>query len=290
MKYLAIVSLVWAFSFGLIGTKLTGIDPIAVTVIRLGIASLLFLPCAKLKQIPITDRLKLVGYGAIQFGMMYGCYIKAFQYLPSHLVALFSVLTPIYVVAIHAAQKREWSSRYLIAATLSVVGAIIIQAKTGTSGSFWLGVVLMQIAGIAFAFGQVYYRDWRKLHPETDDQNVFVLLYMGGAGFALAFSLFATDWSALQIQPQQWLVLLYLGVIASGLGFFLWNKGAVTSSPGALAAFNNAVIPLAMLCSLFIFEESSDLDGKQIIRLVAGGICIFSAVFIAKERHPPSKG
>ena len=43
---------------------------------------------------------KLMTYGSIQFGLMYSSYMKAFAYLPSHLVALFSILTPVYVVLI----------------------------------------------------------------------------------------------------------------------------------------------------------------------------------------------
>ena len=48
-------------------------------------------------------------YGAIQFGLMYSCYMKAFQDSPSHLVALFSILTPVYVVLIHDFKQRKLS-------------------------------------------------------------------------------------------------------------------------------------------------------------------------------------
>jgi drug/metabolite transporter (DMT)-like permease len=38
MQYLIIVSLVWAFSFGLIKTSLAGVDPLLVAAVRLGLA------------------------------------------------------------------------------------------------------------------------------------------------------------------------------------------------------------------------------------------------------------
>ena len=60
-------------------------------------------------MIDARDRLRLIVYGAIQFGLMYGCYMLAFQYLPSHLVAIFSILTPVYVVLIYNFQKARFT-------------------------------------------------------------------------------------------------------------------------------------------------------------------------------------
>jgi len=283
MHYLAAVSLIWAFSFGLIGTYLPSVDSYFIASIRLGLAALLFLAFFRPTKVPQGQYLKLVGCGAIQFGLMYVCYIKAFSYLPSHLVALFSVMTPVYVVLIHDLRQKRCSARHLMAASLSVAGAAIIKAKSGTSETLWIGFGLMQIAGLAFAFGQVYYRDWKTQYQQVKDHHVFALLYIGGVSFALMVSSYQTDWKAIEVSSQQWLTLLYLGFIASGLCFFLWNKGATLSSPGALGAFNNVVIPLAMAVSLFVFGEIDHIESTQLIRLILGGGLIFTAVYLAEK-------
>ena len=44
------------------------------------------------------------------------------------------------------------------------------------SGDFWIGFALMQIAGIAFAFGQIAYRDWKNTHKSVPDSAIFALL------------------------------------------------------------------------------------------------------------------
>ena len=180
MPYLAFVSLVWAFSFGLIGNALSGVDSYFVASIRLGLAAIIFLPFLRIGKIPAGQPLKLLGCGALQFGLMYVCYIKAFNYLPSHLVALFSITTPIYVVLIHDVLQRKWHTHYLIAAALSVIGALIIKAKIGRSENLWVGFALMQVAGLSFAFGQVYYREWKARHLQLENREVFGLLYFGG--------------------------------------------------------------------------------------------------------------
>ena len=283
MIYLAIVSLLWAFSFGLIGSALSGVDSFFTATIRLGCATLLFLPFLRAKEIVRIDRVRLVLIGAIQFGVMYACYMRAFQYLPSHLVAIFSIITPVYVVIVHDLRQRTFSSRYLIAALLSVLGAAAIKAKTIPTGDFWIGFGLMQAAGIAFAYGQVAYRDWKRNNPQTKDRSVFALLAMGGTACAGIAGVLLSDWSTLEVKADQWKSILYLGFVASGLGFFLWNKGASKSNPGTLAAFNNAVVPLAVLCSLFVFGESQSIDMENGIRLALGSTLILGALVVSQR-------
>ncbi len=278
MVYLAIVSLLWAFSFGLIGSALSGVDSFFVATLRLVCATLLFLPFMRLGKIDGKDCGKLMTYGAIQFGLMYSCYMKAFQYLPSHLVALFSILTPVYVVLIHDFKQRKLSPTFLLAACLSVIGAAFIRAKSMPSGDFWIGFCLMQLSGFSFAYGQVAYRAWKRRHQSVNDREVFSLVAVGGVVSALLFNLIFTNWSDLPTTSTQWGSILYLGLVASGVGFFLWNKGASLSNPGTLAAFNNAVVPLAVLASLYVFGEIEDMSVSMKVRLAIGSILIILSV------------
>ena len=286
MHYLAIVSVIWALSFGLIGQALSEVDPVFAATMRLGIASLAFIPFLRWSKIPRGSHLKLIGCGAVQFGIMYICYMMAFRIVPgqSHLVALFSILTPLYVVLINDLRKRKLHPKYFYAALLAITGAATIKARAGSMDSLWIAFGLMQIAGIAFGFGQVYYRDWKREHTEVKDHQIFALLYVGGFTVAAIACAFLTDWERAQLDAKQLQVLTYLGIVASGLGFFLWNKGAALCRAGTLAAFNNAVVPLAMACSLFIFGESSGIEGDAYLRLILGSTFIIAAVALS-EKH-----
>ena len=283
MIYLVLVSVIWAFSFGLIGSALSGVDSFLVATLRLGVASLIFLPFLRLREIGSIDRFRLIIYGAIQFGLMYAFYMRAYQFIPSHLVAIFSILTPVYVVLIHDLRRRSFSRHYLWVAILSVLGAASIKAKTVPSGDIWMGFGLMQAAGIAFAFGQVAYRDWKRANQQVQDRTVFALLSLGGVFGVGCFSLMLTNFQEVELSSEHWKAILYLGCVASGLGFFLWNKGASLSNPGTLAAFNNAVVPLAVLFSLFIFGEADSLDSESLIRLIVGTMLIGTAVFLGQR-------
>ena len=134
----------------------------------------------------------------------------------------------------------------------------------------------------------VFYVDYVRVYVVVVYSFVLYVRIVGESGlkvkkFFVLFSFFWTDWTSLEISPNQWKSLIYLGCIASGLGFFLWNKGATQTNHGILAAFNNAVVPLAVLCSLFIFGEARELNTDTLIRLSMGSFLIFSSILICKK-------
>ncbi|HEY5078948.1 MAG TPA: EamA family transporter, partial [Opitutaceae bacterium] len=139
------------------------------------------------------------------------------------------------------------------------------------------GFLLVQLANLCFAAGQVAWRGERKRLPYgIGDASVFAIPFAAAAATAFAFSLGATNWRGFSASTEQWLTLLYLGGVASGLCFFLWNKGATQVNAGVLAAFNNAKIPLGIAVSLLVFHEKADLG-----RLLAGGALMAIGVWVA---------
>jgi carboxylate/amino acid/amine transporter len=260
MPYLFLVSLIWAFSFGLIKTSLVSVNPVLVSTIRLIISLLVFLPSLKLHLIDQKTKADLILIGAIQFGVMYLSYIYAFQYLTSFEIAIFTVTKPIFVSFFSSVQRRRFESGYLIAAILAVIGAILIKWQDLQSTEVWWGFILVQISNIAFAIGQVMYQRIMQKLPQIKDIDVFGWLYIGAAGLTLLVSVLTVRLDQIIVSSAQAFSLLYLGVIASGLGFFLWNAGARRVNTGTLAVFNNLKIPLAVLVSLLFFGEKAQFS------------------------------
>ncbi len=282
MPFLIAVSFIWAFSFGIIGSRLSGVDSNFSAAVRLGIAFLCFLPFLRVKNLHRLDLPKLVGIGALQLGVMYIAYMRSYVYLPSHLVALFTVLTPLYIAFAHDLIKRRWQWRLLGCALLSIAGAVVIKFSQ-PSGSFWIGFGLMQTANLAFGLGQLLYRSWKRNRPQVRDSEAIAAVYFGGTLVAaLGFALFG-NFDKISPRPDQWYALIYLGAVASGLGFFWWNKGAALTSPAALAASNNAVVPLAMAGSLFVFGEASAITIDALMKLFIGAALIFTAMAWGRE-------
>lgn len=266
MVYLLITSLLWAFSFGLIKGGLEGIPSPVVTLLRLAVALAVFAPFVRLTGIRRRDQLRLAMIGAVQYGLMYLFYIEAFRYLKAYEIALFTVFTPFYVAAIHDLLECRIHWRTLAACVLAVAGGVIIQYRELSSAVLHRGFLLMQASNLCFAAGQILYRrTMGRLPRHVRNLDVFALLYLG-ATLTAAVVAIQTNWTTISITPQQAGILLYLGAIAAGLGFFLWNAGARQVRPGTLAVFNNLKIPLAILVSVLVFRERADWA-----RLLAGG-------------------
>ena len=259
MLLLILVSFLWAFSFGLIKNALAGVDANFIAAFRLWVAFAVLLPFLRLKGMPRCTAFRLALAGAFQFGLMYLAYNYSFHYLQSYEVALFTIFTPLYVTLVNDALQRRLNGLHLVTAALAVVGTGIARGGGLLSGGDLWGFLLVQASNLCFAFGQVYYVRLMKDAPGVTSRQVFGLLYLGGALVAGASAAVFTPWGQLSLTTTQWGTLLYLGAVASGLGFFLWNMGARQVNTGALAIFNDLKIPLAVAVSLVFFGEQASL-------------------------------
>lgn len=260
MGYLVLVSLLWAFSFGLIGDQLTGLDPYFVAWARLSLALPLFLPFLRLRGLSGRSLLLLGFVGAVQFGVMYVLYLYSFRYLPSWQVALFTIFTPIYVILMAEGWKRRLpGARVWLAAFLAVAGAGVLLFRPTDELPAWTGFLLMQASNLCFAFGQVAWVRLRGRNATQPDARVFAVLYLGAWLVTGVVCTVAGGWSSLPAATlSQWGVLIYLGTLSTGLGFFWWNHGARKVSAGLLGVMNNLKVPLAVAVSLVVFGESAD--------------------------------
>ena len=280
MPLLLLVSLVWAFSFGLIKGRLAGLDSSFISAIRLGLALLVFLPFFRPRGLTWRLTLSLASIGALQFGLMYLAYNESFKHLPAYEVALFTLTTPILVTLFADAFEHRFRLRALLSALLAVAGAAIVAFKSNMIVGSLLGLGLVQLSNGAFALGQVLYRRLRVTNPSLNDREVFALLYAGGLAATLPLALVRNDFSSLSLTSSQIWTLLYLGVVASGLCFFWWNLGATRVSTALLAVFNNAKVPLGVACSLLFFGESANVP-----RLLIGAALMVTAIVAAEKRE-----
>jgi len=271
MVHLVGITLLWAFSFSLIGVYLAGqVDSYFSVFFRVALAALVFLPLLR----PVTLKLasQLMALGAIQLGLMYVFYFHSFTLLSVPEVLIFTILTPIYVTLINDLLHRRFRPGYLLTAILAVIGAAIIRYSPVESQVF-AGFLVVQGANLCFALGQVGYKTLlEKTSTNLPQRHLFGYFYLGALAITLVLWLLLGDMGRLPTTNLQWGVLIYLGVIASGLGYFLWNKGATLVDAGTLAIMNNALIPAGLIVNLLIWNRDADL-----MRLgIGGGVLLVS--------------
>jgi len=277
MIYLVLASVIFAFSPSLIKGRLGGLDPAFITAARLGLALLVFAPFVRLKGLASPAAAGFGAIGAIQFGLMYLAYNASFRHLQASEVALFTLTTPILVTLFADALERRLRPRALLAALLAVVGAALVLVKSSRLSVSLTGLGLVTLSNLAFAVGQVLYQRLRARHAGLRDRDIFGLLYAGG--FAVAVVALLNRDVTVTLTATHLATLAYLGIVASGLGFFLWNIGATRVGVGRLAVMNNAKVPLMISVSLLVFGERTNLAS-----LGASFALMAAAVWLAEKR------
>lgn len=165
MNYLVIVTVLWAFSFSLIGQYLAGqVDSDFAVLVRVVIAMAVFAPMTVWRGLPSALMRGFWLAGALQFGVTYLCLYRSFTVLTVPEVLLFTVLTPIYVTLLDDALERRFNRWAMLAAAVAVIGGIIIRFRP-LHGDYLMGFILLQIANATFAAGQVICRRLLMRYP-----------------------------------------------------------------------------------------------------------------------------
>ncbi|WP_317180187.1 carboxylate/amino acid/amine transporter [Lelliottia amnigena] len=278
MALLIITTILWAFSFSLIGEYLAGhVDSYFSVLMRVGLAALVFLPFLRLRGQTFKTILLYMLVGAMQLGVMYLFSFRAYVYLSVSEFLLFTVLTPLYITLIYdLLSKRRLRWGYVLSALLAVAGAAIIRYDK-VSDHFWTGLMFVQLANISFAMGMVGYKRLMETRP-MPQHNAFAWFYMGAFIVAVVAWFMLGNPQKLPTTTVQWSVLVWLGVVASGLGYFMWNYGATQVDAGTLGIMNNVHVPAGLLVNLAIWQEQPHWPS-----FIIGGAVILASLWV--HRH-----
>ena len=255
MALLIITTILWAFSFSLFGEYLAGhVDSYFAVLVCVGLAALVFLPFLRTRGHSVKTIALYMLVGAMQLGIMYMLSFHAYLYLTVSELLLFTVLTPLYITLIYdlmSGRRLSWS--YAFSALLAVIGAGIIRYDQVTS-HFWTGLLLVQLSNISFAIGMVGYKRLMETRP-MPQHNAFAWFYMGAFMVAVVAWFMLGNAQKMPATTLQWGILVFLGVAASGIGYFMWNYGATQVDAGTLGIMNNMHVPAGLLVNLAIWHQ-----------------------------------
>lgn len=276
MPYLILVTVLWAFSFSLIGQYLAGqVDSDFAVLVRVAIAAAVFIPFTRWRGLPW----RLLGgfwlAGALQFGVTYLCLYRSFTVLTVPEVLLFTVLTPIYVTLLDDSLAKRFNPWALFAALFAVTGGIIIRFKH-IEGDYLIGFLLLQLANLTFAAGQVLCRQLLARYPtEQPLHRFFGHFFLGALLLAVPSYLLFGDPGKLPQSAVQWGVLGWMGLFATALGMYWWVKGSTQVDAGTLAIMNELHVPAGLLVNLLIWNRNADLH-----KLAIGGAVIVASLWL----------
>ncbi|MBS64359.1 EamA family transporter [Salinisphaera sp.] len=279
MGILVGVTGLWAFSFSLIGVYLSGqVDATFAVLTRITLALLVFAPMMRLRGLGWRLATGLMAVGAVELGLMYFFFYQSFLWLSVPEVLLFTIFTPLYISLLEDALERRFDPRCMLAALGAVAGAAVIRYQP-LSADYWHGFLIVQGANLCFAAGQVGYRRLNAVLPgDMPRRALFGWFFAGAWPLSLLLFWLLGDADALPSTSLQWGVLLWLGLGASGFGFYAWNIGATRVNAATLAVMNNALIPAGLAVNLLLWNRDAD-----VLRLIAGAAIIVLALWLSRR-------
>ena len=258
MIYLIITTIIWSFSFSIIGNYLSPqINSWTLAFFRSLIAFIFFLPWYR-KDISYKYLIRITSIGALQIGLMYVFYLTAFNYTTVQRILLFTITTPFYVVLISNLFERKFKLTVFLLSIFSIIGAFFLRTIYFDKNDL-IGFVLIQSANLCFASGQILYRrfkqgDWN----QVDKFHDFTYFFFGALLISSFGLIISSQGLSLPGSFAEWILVLWLGGISTGLGYYFWNRGSEYVSSTTLAVMNNLVIPTALLVETVFFYTNCE--------------------------------
>jgi drug/metabolite transporter (DMT)-like permease len=255
-----LVTFCWGLSFPLARMLVAEIDPLWVTTFRFligGLALLAMSSFGKPRPLKLRRSWKLVLFLAVfEFFLTYFLYLTSLVYLPASKVAALTLTTPVLILVLDSALKGRFPAlRILLPFALAIVGSLILYDHSSAhplqARGEMLGFIFIILSNLSFAIASVVMR--RRAGSSA-------IRITGTAQVAAGIMALVTSlaWKGLpgSLSASLWLVLIYLSVIATGVGFWFWNRSV--SKLGALypGLVSNLKAPIAAVLSVIILGET----------------------------------
>jgi len=275
---------IWGSSFVVTKLVLGQAGPFAITALRFGLGLMVLLPFAYRRGFRFRLALEpaFLLFGLTGVALVYGLQTLALVFTSAANTALISAGVPaVAVVLARVFLKEAIPPARLLGIGLSVLGIVLVSGATPSgadpSGTVLLGNALM--VGAVVAYG-AYAVQGRALRGVGGHPAVVATAASFAAGLLFLIPLAAGEailFGAPELGARGWLVVAYLGVVASALPIFLWNY-ALGHVPASAAALYINLVPVVGLVSALLFGER--VDAAQLVggTLAVAGVLLGDAV------------
>lgn len=258
--------------------------PFVTSAIFCFVACFLSLPFFKKKMFNWRKIWQLMIIGAVEFGLMYGCFQISLKYLAGHEAALLLLTTPIYITLIGVRNKSKQFIMLLSIVTLLMLMIVpLVTDKYNISLSLY-GVIFSQLCNFSFASGQVMLKRFLNINRDIQLLSCGCILFFGATFACLPFVLFdLSNNLCFQCDIMYFFHTIIFGVIFCWLAHTLWNIGVIRAPISAVAILSNIQIPLSIMLSCVFFHESIKFS-RLILSLILIVIMIVLSKTLAKGK------
>jgi drug/metabolite transporter (DMT)-like permease len=282
------VMCVWGSTFVVTKATFDEIPPLTLAFLRVSIGALVLAPFALRRRYRLSQQRPPLPWGTI---LKLGAIGVAFYYFAFNLGmsltsasqgALVQSCIPAMTALVAVLLLRERASRLrLLGIALSIVGVSIVFSGGSTDDA------VASLTGNALVFLSVIawgtYTVIAKRLAEHDSVVVTACIIGVGAVLLLPIAAFELAGRAMpSLTLQGWFGLLYLGVLASGLAFLVYNYALRFMDAGQAGVFANLIPVVGVLSGIVVLDEPLSWQS------FAGGVVVMIGVWITgSEKKVP---
>ena len=278
---------VWGSTFVVTKEAITEIPPLTLAFIRVSIGALVLVPLALYRQRRAPPGRALPWKAIVQLGFIgVAIYYTFFNLGMSRTTASQGALVQSCIPAMTALAAmvllRERASRTRLAGVaLSIVGVLVIfsGAAADTSGASLAGNALVFLSVIAWG---VYTSIAKRV---SDHDSVVVTACIIGCGALMLLPMAVVEsgiahFPALTVHG--WAGVFYLGALASGIAFLVYNYALRYMEAGQAGVFANLIPVVGVLSGIVVLHEP--LSWRSIL----GGVVVMLGVWITGAEKVPA--
>jgi drug/metabolite transporter (DMT)-like permease len=261
------------------------IGPFIIIGLRLSIALLVIMPFAIRRGFHwgmILEK-QYIFYGLTGIALYFGLSNTGLVRSTSANAALIQAANPAVVALFsvwYLQEKISWQRG--IGIFLSVCGVLLISGVPSITGE-------SMVAGNLLIFGSViawsaYTIQGKKLTGHADPLAATAAGFFTGLVWLVPF-MAGEIWQTgiPRITPSAWLAVIYLGIFASALGYFLWNNALRSVDASIAGPFINMIPIIGLLFAVLVGEQISVIQ-------ISGGLIAIIGVVITQNILNFSKG
>ena len=275
----------WAFAFPLIKVGLTELSPENLAIVRLFMATVIFLAAYLIKpklfsplqkrDIPTLFLLGFMGVAVYHLSLNYGE-----QFVSAGAASLIIATIPIYVVILAVIfLKERLSLKVGLGILVSLAGVVVISLWGNPETDIEINYILGALAIVLAAFvGAVYTIAGKKLLQRYNGFSLTAYAFLFGNLGLIVFVRESLFDQVGTLSLEVWAAVLFLACFPTVIAYSLWYMVLHVKSASEISVFLYVTPVLSTLVSTLFF-------GEQItMYYIVGGVLVISGLYIVNKK------
>lgn len=273
---LLLIYLLWGFNWVVIRTANSYFPSVTFVALRFSLGALILLiVCAiRHKLLPPKEYLPWIAITGL-LTMAINNIIVQFATMPlgSGMTSVLDYTMPLWTTLFAAFALKEKLTVRKLAGTLIAIGGLAVLMNVSLQGNF--GWALATIgAAMIWAVSNILV----KAKLKGCDMIQYTAWQMAFAGIALDIFIVLVPQGPVDWQPMAWATLLYNGLLASAIAFFIWNYVLTNMEAGKASVAMMAVPAVGVISGIIFLDEPMTLSrGLGIAAIIIGILIVLTA-------------